>query len=433
MRIAPITQYCQNTSFKSNITFDIGGSQREGSCKIYYATSKDDKQIYTAKTTVNTIGKNQFENNKDFVEQIMDKVKAIQDNNRANVRDMGYPEEENTIESMTIFIPSYTKKDSAYYLPNHKDAEDNPLKDLNYHDVRKMLIDRGVKISPKMKFRLLQDAMGTGLAMSKRLYDKGLLPVGSFYTACITGGGCGISDIYRFENKEIKIMSSGSACLPSGRRLEKVSQLGASAPALIENFCLPFGMNSELVDAIKKCHKAEFTLYNPVTFEKDIKTEKLKELLLSSKKYELIEENENSFTLGVKKEYNALYDMCRENTIDMYCDAFAKLGGQIRCRGSNGLIITGPVAQAINKASIEHYGKSISERVTKFILAKYNTYEIDKIQDTYDFRVICEDGFFIDDNTACKRLAHETKPIPGSNRFNWIILPIKKLKEPMSC
>ena len=33
-------------NFKSNITFDIGGSQREGSCKIYYASTPKDELIY---------------------------------------------------------------------------------------------------------------------------------------------------------------------------------------------------------------------------------------------------------------------------------------------------------------------------------------------------------------------------------------------------
>ena len=39
-------------NFKSNITFDIGGSQREGSCKIYYASTPKDELIYKENTTV---------------------------------------------------------------------------------------------------------------------------------------------------------------------------------------------------------------------------------------------------------------------------------------------------------------------------------------------------------------------------------------------
>ena len=33
----------KNIGFKSNLTFDLGGSQREGSCKIYYASTPNDE------------------------------------------------------------------------------------------------------------------------------------------------------------------------------------------------------------------------------------------------------------------------------------------------------------------------------------------------------------------------------------------------------
>ena len=36
----------KNQTFRSNITFDIGGSQREGSCKIYYASTPKDEAFF---------------------------------------------------------------------------------------------------------------------------------------------------------------------------------------------------------------------------------------------------------------------------------------------------------------------------------------------------------------------------------------------------
>lgn len=41
-----------NPAFKSDIIFDIGGSQREGSCKIYYATSENSETLKKENTTV---------------------------------------------------------------------------------------------------------------------------------------------------------------------------------------------------------------------------------------------------------------------------------------------------------------------------------------------------------------------------------------------
>ena len=52
------------SNFRSNITFDIGGSQREGSCKIYYASTPTDEVFYKEKTTVNDLGKNSLRTQK---------------------------------------------------------------------------------------------------------------------------------------------------------------------------------------------------------------------------------------------------------------------------------------------------------------------------------------------------------------------------------
>jgi len=41
---------------------------------------------------------------------------------------------------MTIFIPSYTDKAFAYYLPNHRNQQDRSLKDLDFADIKDRLI-----------------------------------------------------------------------------------------------------------------------------------------------------------------------------------------------------------------------------------------------------------------------------------------------------
>jgi len=182
-------------SFKSNITFDIGGSQREGSCKIYYASTVDDTPLHTESTTVNDLGKNKFIDSSDFINQIVKKIGRVQRESRKEIKEKGYPKEENALKNVTIFLPSYTSNNFAYYLPNHKNIEGYPLKDLNFNDLKRRLVDSGVEVAPDLKIKIAQDAMGTGLAMTKRLYDLGMLKEGKYYTAVITGGGCGISNI----------------------------------------------------------------------------------------------------------------------------------------------------------------------------------------------------------------------------------------------
>ena len=415
-------------AFGSNITFDIGGSQREGSCKIYYATSKNDEKIYAAKTTVNDLGKSKFEDSADFIGKIVRKTKKVQENNIDNVKDMGYPNDENIINSMTLFIPSYTINDFAYYLPNHRNRENWPLKDLDFANIRELLSKRGVKIAPDMRFRIMQDAMGSGLAVAKKLYDNDMLSLGKYYTSCITGGGCGVANIEMSDENYITVRSTGSGYFSDGQDMQKVSRAGASAPAVIENFCRQFGINEEATSAIKSCHKAEFALENPVTYEKDIKTERLKQLLLGTEKYEVVKEDDEAFTIAVKPEYEKDYDRSRHSAIDKYCLAFARFAVIKNTEGSNGIIITGPLAKAINKVAKEHYNVGVSQWVSDKLLGLISADELKKVQKAYDFRIICDERFFLEDNTACKKLAHVAEFV-APNRGNWVKVNISDLKD----
>jgi len=290
--------------------------------------------------------------------------------------------------------------------------------------MKELLIANGVKVSPNMRFMLLQDAMGTGLAVAQKLYNRGMLSKGKYYTAAITGGGCGITNIKMTSDDKVTIESSGSGYLSESMTLQKVSKVGASAPALIRNFCKAFGLNEEMQEDIQACHKAEFVLNNPVKFKKDISTEKLKKLLLDTDKYEIVEENEKTYTIGVKREYEELYKRSQRNAIDKYCLAFARLAIIKKNEGSNGLVITGPLARAVDKTARNNYEIGVSDWVTSHLLGSFNTYELEKMQKTYNFQVFCDERFALDDNTACKKLAHEAEFI-SPERGNWIEIDVK--------
>ena len=382
----------KNQTFRSNITFDIGGSQREGSCKIYYASTPKDEAFYRENTTVNDLGKSKFQNSEDFINQIIKKIGRIQKDNKKTVKEKGYAPEENALKNVAIFI----------------------------------LVEKGIEVAPDMKFKVLQDAMGTGLAMTKRLNKLGLLKEGKYYTACITGGGCGISNIEVVDKDKVIVKSSGSSYLSQSLSLQKVSRAGASAPAVIENFCRAMGFNDELIDEIKACHKAEFTMTESTTYEKNVKTEHLKQLLLDSQKFEVQYEDENYFTIKVKDEERPQYNIARRNAIDKYCLALARLGIIKKTEGSNGMIITGTLAKAINQAAQKNYGIGVAEWITQHLTQSFNSYELDKMQKTYHFQVMCDNRFFIDNNTECHELVHLAEFV-NPERGNWLKLDMKNL------
>jgi len=418
-----------NNTFKSNITFDIGGSQREGSCKIYYATTATDEEIHREHTTVNALGKRSFQDSEDFINNIVNKISKIQKEGRREIKEKGFPAEENTIRNVAIFLPSYTMGDKAFYLPNIRNKEDKPLKDLDFSNFKERLAAAGVEVSDDMNFKVVQDAMGTGLAMTQKLYDLGMLEEGSLYTACITGGGCGISNIEVVDKNNVIVKSSGSGCLSQSLSLQKVSRAGASAPALIENFCKAMGFHEELTADIKACHKAEFVLSEYATYKKnDPKALRLRELLDSTGMFEILDdEEENEFRVRIKDEYHDKYDVARENAIDKYCLALARLAIIKKNEGSNGMIVTGTVAKAVNKAAGNAYNKSLSKWVMQHLMQSFNSYELDKLQEVYDFKVFCDPRFFIDNNTECEELVHLAKFV-GNTRRNWLRLSIDDLK-----
>ena len=129
----------------------------------------------------------------------------------------------------------------------------------------------------------------------------------------------------------------------------------------------------------------------------------------------------------IKEEYHEKYNTARENAIDKYCLALARLAIIKKNEGSNGMIVTGTVAKAVDDASDFAYNKRLSKRVMQHLMQSFNSYELDILQEVYDFKVFCDSRFFIDNNTECGELVHLAKFV-GETRRNWLRLSIDDLK-----
>ncbi len=428
MYVNKISTYNHVPTFKSNVVVDIGGSQREGSCKMRYETTEDTQPILTEDTTVNDLGKSRFQDACDFKNHIVKRIGKVQKDGRRIVKEKGYDPSENAIKNVTIFLPSYTSDNYAFYLPNHRNINDRPLKDLDFRNLKKEMIDSGLEIAPDMKFKVLQDAMGTGIAVTQRLYDNGMLNEGSYYTAVITGGGCGIANIEMPDSEKVIIKSSGSRYFIQGNNMVKVSAEGASAPSFIRNFCKSMKMNDELIEDIKSCHRAEFTTSEVSKLPRNVKTEKLKELLLESGMFEINDKNPDFIITKVKDQYRNRFDQARRHAIHQYCLALAGLGSIKKNEGSNGMIITGKFARALDMVARKHYKQGLAEWTMRLMAQSYDSYEIEKMQQAaYHFEVMCDDRFFIDNNTECGKLAHKVEYV-NPIRGNWIKLNVANLK-----
>lgn len=412
-------------NFKSKIAIDIGGSTSEGSCKIKYLTN-DYKELFSHKTTVNDAGKKTFKNAKDFVEKVADKIELAQNEGRKVIEKLGLPTAENALKSIVLFCPSYTYDDKVLYTANLRSEEKKPLRDINFKTLPSVLNARGVEVEEGVNLKVLQDAMGSGLAVTKKLHQKGMLKAGSYYTIAITGGGCGITSVRGLSDDKALIESSGSSYLTDSLGVVKISKLGASAPSVIRNFCKAFGIDEETSEEITSCGIG-YIVTNPTSkIPETPQGEKLRNVLLSSGRYEEITSDYGDKWISVKDKYSEKFEHARYNAINKYAHALARLAVIKQNEGSNGLIITGPLAMALDTSCRNNYQTSLADWVLDKIEESYNTYELNKMKSKYDFQVHCSQDFAVKDNTAGASLAHEGSFI-GNERFNWLEVDLNKI------
>ena len=137
--------------------------------------------------------------------------------------------------------------------------------------------------------------------------------------------------------------------------------------------------------------------------------------------YTLYDEN----SIKITDDFSRDFKHARHQAIWQYAESLAKFAVIKENEGSNGLIVTGPLGFAVDKALRKHHSSSLSEMISQRISEMYNTYELDKIRDSHKFRVICNPEFSLADNTEARELALNSKLV-GQNRFNWLKMDFDK-------
>ena len=404
-----INRIDNNINFQAKILVDIGGSVKENSCKINILSNDGKDSFIKEKTIVNTPGERTYKSNDDFLNKLSDRinplVKALQK--------MDIPKEEKKITEMIFFVPGYAHKSKLIYADNIRGANGKGSESIDFENIKTRK-----PAFKNAKIRVVQDAMGCGLKVADTLHKNGMLEKGSHYAVAITGGGCGISNIRAIEDDKAIIDASGSSYFTNTQGIIKIANMGASAPALIKNFCNAFGIDKALGEEIAKYGVGQMVTLH--AFRMPEGKDGLKEMLEQTGLYNIMGD-----TVCVNPESITKFNRARMYAVEHYADALARFGIIKENEGANGMVVTGPLAMAIDGVYKQLGYDGLAEVIDQKMVENYNTRELDEIKRFHDFHVICDNSFKLEDNTECRDLIVNSDFV-GNNRFNWIEVNFNK-------
>ncbi len=440
MNISPIganyTNSCSkknNPSFSSRFLVDVGGSVSENSLKALLISNKSNETVNKLKYIVNDQGKRFYDDANDFLKKLAGRMASCYEKGLEN------NPKDKIVKEAVFFMPGSVYNNKLLYADNIRGANGMGMSDIDFNLIPKYLKEKGVKLSKDFKIRLFQDSMGSGLAIAQKLFDKNMLHAGDHYSVAITGGGCGISNIRAINDISAIVDATGSSYFTNEQGLVKIANAGASASKLINNFCNAMGINKQIVPEISKCGIGQVVTSEIFRIPDNAQGKKLKDLLLSLKKlapkdsadpssekiykniYALHDEN----NIKVADDFSRDFKHARYSAIDKYAESLAKFAVIKENEGANGLIVTGPLGFALDKALRKHHMSSLSEMISQKISEAYNTFELDKIRDSHKFKVICKPEFSLSDNTEARDLALKSELV-GKERFNWLLMNFDK-------
>lgn len=406
-------------SFKGEFVYDIGASTPAASKKGIECDSFGRPIGEKAIGVVNT-KENHFKNSAEFVEMLADRVAE----DYKNLDKKG-------LECLTIFAPGSTIGNKVIKTPNLKDANGNPLTNIDFSQLKKLLQERNVPIAENFKIKLFQDSVGIALSAFEKMFnpqikDKFIYP-GAFHSVISTGGGCGISQILIPDKKRALIIGAGSNYFADETKASRVSDEGASVKATLKEFAKVMGFNPQESEKIVNSGVGQLIQYTDVTVGNKPATKELAKLLEDSGKY-IVTESDKEINLKIKPEFTNLHKKAKFKAINKYAGAIARFLPIKLAEGLNKLVLTGPFAFGLNESM-----KKENTSLPKLILEnfkKYNNDEYASIMKEYNFEIICDKpNFEMNDNTECSRLLHFTETC--GDRRNWVEVKIKKYQKAM--
>ena len=449
---------------------------------------------------------NGFRDEAHFVNKIAQKIISTHFDFLNASKNLFKPGENPLLEKVVVFVPSIVCADPKTLEPNYapfitnvkkKNSEGKlvKLEDVDFNNiVYELQQQKEISISPELSNNVyfLNDLLGAGIKIAHDIAQKpelilndeekgtkdreGLIDrvkkgtneqakanvknilEGFTATIIMTGGGTGISTVEFL--KDSVIVKSPEAChdfaikMPESKdfiniktEVARPPDAGAAARSFIVNFCNNIGIKDKnKINALIGAGLAQLVIEDKLILDDNEGQDSYKINLLSQTDLFDIKENGNKKEFSLKREYTGLngekFKKARNKAIEQYAFTIGELALSSLNRGENALIVTGPLALAINdyiQKNPEDFDKkgSLGELIEFKMLdfaenILHDGHSINAMKKYRRYRVICDKNKFnIGDNTEGSKilLNEKTEIIRGMWSGNTIKIPIDVLKD----
>lgn len=399
--------------FGYKLAVDSGASDtRRGSLKITMFSDDGEKLISSnrLKGFPTNVCPNGIMSSSDYLNGLKNRIKDFINNEKIKDKISRQEGDGNLLKGIALFVPGATVNNIAKILPNLKDKDNNPLRDVDFKDIKKINKDTDINVLA------LNDMAGAAAFAAKRLKS---LYNGLKAAVCMTGGGCGVASI-KVVNGETIVVTTELGHVRGLNNRKSVEKEGASVPAMINNYAESLSLSENDKKKLLGVGNAKVVTQYPLILDKNTKeANNLKETGLFEEK---IKNNKVEMTLkNVTKEKHA---KASKEAINAYLDSVAQIAHIEAAKGTNEFILTGPLVQGVKKATQNlgmNFDQEIRDRAIKLLgpggqamadLYKFNVSSIIEIPDNTLGGPSLLNGNFV-----------------SEARGNWVGIPTRTLKD----
>ncbi len=356
--------------FGYKLAIDSGASDpRKGSLKITIFKNNGDKLISSCgiEKFHTKVCPNGIKSSNDYINGLKARIEDFINNNKVKNKLKELIGNDKKLKGIALFVPGATVNNKAKVLPNLKDENNKPLKDVNFNEVKNV---KGVDKANEFNLLALNDMAGATAYVAKTLASQeGRIYSGLKATVCMTGGGCGVSSlkVVNGDSKnpdapdDIIVVTTELGHVRGLKNEGSVEKEGASVPALISNYAEALRLDQSKINTLLGLGNAKLVTQYPLILDK--KSNEAQNLI-KTKLFNEKKAQDDKVKLTLKNVTQEQHNKASNNAVNVYLDAVAQIAQIEAAKGTNEFILTGPLVGGVKKVT-KKMGMNFDEEVKK--------------------------------------------------------------------